>query len=53
MFNIIPSKLDAGKINGLFGNYNGNPSDDFQKTRNGNTANNQDDFFNSFKYYII
>ncbi len=44
--------MDAGKINGLFGNYNGNPSDDFQKTRNGNTANNQDEFFNSFKYFI-
>lgn len=52
MFNIIPSKLDAGKINGLFGNYNGNSNDDFQKARNGNTVNNQDDFFNSFKYIL-
>ncbi len=49
MFSIIPSKLDSGKVNGLFGNYNGDPNDDFQIKRNGNSASSQDDFFNSFK----
>jgi len=34
MFSIIPSKLDSGKVNGLFGNYNGDPNDDFQIKRN-------------------
>jgi hypothetical protein len=49
MFSIIPSKLDAGIINGLFGNYNGNPNDDFSTARDGSQVSNLDDFFNSFK----
>ena len=52
MFTIIPSKLDAGKINGLFGNYNGNPDDDFNTARDGSHVTNQNDFFNSFKYFF-
>lgn len=50
MFSIIPSKLDAGIIDGLFGNYNGIQGDDFSTARNGSQAANLDDFFNSYKY---
>lgn len=51
MFSIIPSKLDSGNINGLFGNYNGDPNDDFNTKRDGTyTINNdREQFFSSFK----
>lgn len=49
MFSVIPSKLDSGNINGLFGNYNGDPNDDFNTKRDGTYANDREQFFSSFK----
>lgn len=52
-FQIIPSKADYNQLNGIFGNYNGNSSDDIKFLRNTNTVANSDiEFFNSFLYYI-
>jgi hypothetical protein len=48
-FQIIPSKADFNQLNGIFGNYNGDSSDDVKYLRNTNTnANNDIEFFDSF-----
>jgi hypothetical protein len=58
-FQITPSKLDFNKTTGMFGNYNGDSSDDFiVGSRNYGLVDTWDyralkDFFNEFKYIIL
>jgi hypothetical protein len=55
-FQITPSKLDFNKTSGIFGNYNGDSSDDFiVGAKNYGLVNTWNyvelkDFFNEFKY---
>ena len=49
MFYLIPSKLDFDAVNGVFGTYNNDPSDDFSILRNGSTTTSQELFFDSYK----
>lgn len=50
---IVPSKSDNSLINGVFGNANGDSIDDLKYLRNSKTvANSQDEFLESFKYFL-
>jgi hypothetical protein len=50
-FQIIPSKADYNQLNGIFGNFNEDSSDDIKYIRNTNIpANSEIEFFNSFLY---
>jgi hypothetical protein len=49
-FELIPSKADFQKTNGIFGSWNDNQNDDQKYLRNSITvAPNQEAFFDSFK----
>ena len=49
-FELIPSKADYNKTNGIFGNWNDNEEDDLKYLRNSLTiAENREAFFESFK----
>ena len=48
---IVPSKGDYNQTTGIFGNSNGNSTDDLVFTRNSaKVANNLEEFFESFKF---
>jgi hypothetical protein len=51
---IVPSKGDYNQTTGIFGNSNGNKTDDLVFTRNtAKVANNLEEFFESFKFVYL
>ena len=53
-FEVVPSKGDYNQTTGIFGNSNGNPTDDLVFTRNtAKVAKNLEEFFESFKFVYL